>query len=123
MLEASQLAEYQEMVHECGMTVLLEVHDEADLEKSELTGLDTTKRPLLVGINNRDLSHFETDLKTSESLRPKIPADIPVASESGIESRQDIARLQQAGIRIFLIGESLLKSGDIKTKLKEFIGG
>ncbi len=116
MLETEQLLEFSQRAAELHLDVLLEVHDEQDLEK----GLATDCQ--LIGINNRNLRTFVTDLATTKRLRPLIPEGHFVVSESGITSRDDILRLQQAGARGFLVGESLMSEEDIGAKLKELQG-
>jgi indole-3-glycerol phosphate synthase len=76
----------------------------------------------LIGINNRNLKTFHTDLAITERLLPLIPADRLVVSESGLGSRADILRLQQAGARAFLIGESLMREERFEDKLRELVG-
>ncbi|MDQ2663898.1 MAG: indole-3-glycerol phosphate synthase TrpC [Candidatus Eremiobacteraeota bacterium] len=89
-----------------GLAVLLEVHDETELERA--LALEAT----LVGINNRNLRTFETDLAVSEFLLPYVPSGVTVVSESGMREPDDILRLHRAGARGFLIGESLMRSDD-----------
>ncbi len=89
-----------------GMDVLVEVHDEPELERA--LRLD----PTLVGINNRDLSTFTTDLATTEPLLESVPDDVVVVSESGIRDRDDVVRLGRAGVDAILVGESLLRADD-----------
>jgi indole-3-glycerol phosphate synthase len=116
MLDAGQLAEYNALANELHLDVLLEVHDESELETALATGCE------LIGINNRNLQTFETDLEITERLLPLIPADHFVVAESGIVCRADVLRLQQAGAKGFLVGESLMREDDIGTKLRELQG-
>lgn len=88
------------------LDVLVEVHDGAELERA--AGLGAT----LIGINNRDLRTFETDLGVSEYLLPKVPAGVTAVSESGMQGPDDILRLYAAGARGFLIGEALMRADD-----------
>lgn len=116
MLDASQLAEYNALATELHLDVLLEVHDEPELEMALATGCE------LIGINNRNLQTFETDLATTERLLPMIPHGHFVVAESGIACRTDVLRLQRAGARGFLVGESLMREDDIGAKLRELQG-
>jgi len=113
MLDAGQLAEYYALAAELHLDVLMEVHDEAELEVALGTGCE------LIGINNRNLQTFVTDLATTERLMPLIPPGHFVVAESGIACRADVLRLHQAGARGFLVGESLMREKDIAAKLRE----
>ena len=86
------------------MSVLVEVHDRAELERAIAIDAD------LIGINNRDLSTFRTDLATTLELIDGVPAGIVVVSESGIRGPEDVSRLGEVGIDAILVGESLLKA-------------
>lgn len=116
LLTWEALAEYIALTVELGMTPLVEVHNEAELEKSLAAGAQ------VIGINNRNLDTFVTDLGTSLKLAPLIPAGIVKISESGIACRKDVEILMGAGIRIFLIGETLMRAGDMGRKLRELLG-
>lgn len=116
MLEQSQLEDLLGLSRELQLDVLLEVHDERELEMALATDCS------LVGINNRSLHTFVTDLGTTERLAPRVPADRLIVAESGINLRSDIERLQRAGAGAFLIGESLMREADIGAKLQELLG-
>lgn len=101
---------------ELGMDVLVEVHDEAELERA----LATPAR--LIGINNRDLRTFETRLETTERLAPLVPADRVTVAESGIAEPGDVARLREAGVRAFLVGEAFMRAPEPGERLAALFG-
>ncbi len=116
ILEAGELRDFIGLASELGLAALVEVHDEEDVEKAVASGAR------IVGINNRDLETFRTDLAVSIRLARRIPKAVTVVSESGINSRGHIERLMGGGIHAFLIGESLMREQDIGKKLRELLG-
>lgn len=101
---------------ELGMQAVVEVHREAEVRRAVELGAS------LIGINNRDLTRMKTDRATTARLRPMIPGDRSVISESGIESRADIEELARVGIDAALVGESLLRAADLEAKVRELSG-
>ena len=102
-LDDARLVELSALGFQLGLSVLVEVHDEAELERALAVPGN------LVGINNRDLHRFVTDLDTTLRLAPRVPSDRLVISESGIHTAADLARLQAGGVGTFLIGESFMR--------------
>ena len=115
MLDLTALKDFYFLARDLGLDVLLEVHDEEELETALCTECD------LIGINNRNLRTFITDLGTTERLLKIIPRERLVVSESGINTRADVIRLRNAGAGAFLIGESLMREPDIGKKLRELL--
>ncbi len=115
MLDLNQLREFHTVAQEIHLDVLIEVHDEAEMEKALKT--DCT----LIGVNNRNLRTFATDLATTGRLARMIPSERLLVTESGISSRADIVRLQADGAKAFLIGESMIRENDIGAKLQELL--
>jgi indole-3-glycerol phosphate synthase len=115
ILTPHKLAELLGLSHRLGMRCLVEVHDEAELE----TALKGGAR--IIGINNRDLKTFITDLTTTQRLRPLIPPDRIAVSESGIKTRSDMEKMKQWGVDAVLIGEAFMSAPDIAAKMKELL--
>ena len=116
MLDLSPLRDFAALAAELQLDVLLEVHDEREME----TALQTDCR--LIGVNNRNLRTFVTDMDTTERLAKMLPPDRLLVAESGIDTREDILRLRSAGASAFLIGEALMREKDIGAKLQELCG-
>lgn len=116
VLGESQLREYRELAASLGLDSLVEIHDRRELETALRTGAE------IIGINNRDLKTFKTNIRTSLTLAPLVPSNRIVVSESGIRSRAEIDTLMQAGVRTFLIGEALVAAPDSGAKLGDFLG-
>lgn len=107
-LETQQLADLFHLVRENGMDALVEVHDEAELERALALGSDAE----LIGINNRNLHTFELSLDTTLRLAPRVPGDRIVVSESGIHEPHDVKRLRDASVHAYLVGEALMVADD-----------
>jgi len=116
-LELSQLREFHATAMELQLDVLLEVHDEAEMEKALQTECT------LIGVNNRNLRTFAIDLATTGRLARMMPANRMLVAESGINNRSDIERLKDDGAGAFLVGESLMRDADIAAKLHELLNG
>jgi indole-3-glycerol phosphate synthase len=116
-LSDAQMAELEAVALELGMAVLVESHDAAELERA------LRLRTPLIGIDNRDLRRFDTDIQRSIDLLSAVPADRLLISESGIRSRADVAILRQAGIHAFLVGEGLMRAASPGAALRELFAG
>jgi len=115
-IDDSTAATLEDAAVDYGMDVLVEVHDEAELDRA------LRLKSRLIGVNNRDLKTFETTLAVSERLAPKIPRDRIAVGESGIFTSDDLERLAKAGIASFLVGESLMRETDVERATRALLG-
>ena len=105
-LEQAMLQELLDLAKDTGMDALVEVHDEAEMERALLLDHD------LIGVNNRNLNTFTTSLATSERLQQMLPGDQLLVTESGIRTVDDVKRMQSSGINSFLVGEAFMREAD-----------
>ena len=116
ILEPQLLKELLETAQSLGMQCLVEVHNEGELETAVDAGAE------IVGINNRDLHTFNTDLSVTQRLAPQVPSDKVVVSESGIFTRDDLALLDRVGVNAVLVGEAIVTAPDVAAKVRELSG-
>ena len=121
ILDDARLKKFHSLATAAGLAVLVEVHDEAELERALAIGAE------LIGVNNRDLKTFKVDLATTERLAAKLFSTLNtrhstlLVAESGIHTRADVERLAKCGAGAILVGESLMKGGDIRAKVHELL--
>lgn len=116
-LEDAEMAEIEAAAFEYGMDVLVEVHNEAEMARA------ARLKSRLIGVNNRDLRHFVTDLGTTERLAPLAPEGTLLVAESGINTHADLVRLSACGARTFLVGESLMRQDDVTAATRALLQG
>jgi indole-3-glycerol phosphate synthase len=116
-LDDALMAEIEAAAIERGMDCLVEVHNEAEMERA------AKLKSRLIGVNNRDLKRFVTDLAVTERLAPLAPEGTLLVSESGIESHADLVRLSACGARTFLVGESLMRQTDVEAATRALLSG
>jgi indole-3-glycerol phosphate synthase len=114
-LSGEQLRDYLNLGADLGLDALVEVHDAMQLETALGAGAK------IIGINNRDLRTFKVNLDVTTQLAPKAPAGHIIVSESGIHSRADVLRVRQSGVNAILVGEALMASEDVASKIRELI--
>lgn len=122
ILDDARLRRFHELATAAGLAVLVEVHDEEELERARAVGAE------LIGVNNRNLKTFQVDLATTERLAQRLfssPAgeNRLLVAESGIRTGQDVARLARCGARAILVGEALMRENDLTAKVEELCGG
>ena len=117
ILDDGQLKAYGQLAAELGLDALVEAHSEEEVERA----LKSNAR--IVGVNNRDLTNFQVDIRNSIRLRQMVPRQIPFVSESGIRTAQDMRELYENGTDAVLIGETLMRASDKKKMLEELRGG
>ena len=115
-LDDGAMVEIERAAAEYGMDVLVEVHDHAEMERAALL------QSRLIGVNNRDLRTFSTDLATTEALAPLAPEGSLLVGESGISRFEDCQRLSHAGVNSFLVGESLMRQCDVEAATRTLLG-
>jgi indole-3-glycerol phosphate synthase len=123
ILSDARLHDLHALAAGAGLAVLVEVHDEAELERALGLGAG------LIGINNRNLKTFKVDLATTERLAARVRSGTPaipnpplLVAESGIHTRPDVERLVRCGAQAMLVGESLMKHGDVRAKVRDLLG-
>ncbi|RYD80088.1 MAG: indole-3-glycerol phosphate synthase TrpC [Verrucomicrobiaceae bacterium] len=114
-LEQEQLESLYKTAELCQLDVLVEVHTSEELDRA----LDIGAK--LIGINNRNLTTFEVDLKATEEISEEVPDSVILVSESGLKTRQDSQRVFAAGCNAILVGESLMRTGDIASQVRELL--
>ena len=115
ILSQEQLKELVSLSHSLGLRCLVEVHNEGEVERAVLSEAE------IIGINNRDLNTLSIDINMTRRLRPLIPQERIVISESGIRSKRDIEKLRKWGVDAVLVGEALVTAGDVRAKMKELL--
>jgi indole-3-glycerol phosphate synthase len=114
-LEQDQLESLYKTAELCQLDVLVEVHTSEELERALDIGAT------LIGINNRNLTTFEVNLKATEEISEEVPDSVILVSESGLKTREDSQRVFAAGCNAILVGESLMRTGDVAAQARELL--
>ena len=117
-LDRIQLEDFYTMAKGLALDVLVETHDESEID----TVLERIPDAVLIGINNRDLTTFSTDLSVTQRLASRIPSGKIIVSESGIHKREDVLQILEAGAKAMLVGESLVRADDIGARIQDLRG-
>ena len=115
-LEDGRMAEIEAAARDCGMDVLVEVHDEAELERA------SKLKSRLIGVNNRDLRDFTVDFQRTYDLIDKAPKDCTFVAESGLTTAADLDAMAAHGVRCFLVGEALMRQDDVEAATRTLLG-
>ena len=115
ILSDMELHDFLQLAQSLGMVALVETNSEHEVDRALVQGAK------IIGVNNRDLSTFHVDLETTLKLRHHVPSDVLLVAESGIHTREDVVRLEEAGVDAILVGESLVTSGNIRGKITELL--
>lgn len=116
ILTDEQLTAYGQLARSLGLSALVEAHDEEEVQRAIVSGAS------IIGVNNRNLKDFTVDIQNSVRLRTLVPKEILFVSESGIKTKEDTAKLKENGTDAVLVGETLMRSGNIAETLKELRG-
>jgi indole-3-glycerol phosphate synthase len=115
ILSQRELKELITLSHSLGLKCLVEVHNKSEMERAIISEAE------IIGINNRDLNTFSVDINTTRRLRPLVPEEKIVVSESGIKSKRDIEKLENWRVDAVLVGEALVTASDVRAKMKELL--
>ena len=116
ILSDEQLSDYLALAKQYGMACLVETHDEHEIERAIAAGAH------IIGVNNRDLATFTVDIDTTLRLKRHVPGGHVLVSESGIHTREHVQRLEDGGVDAVLVGEAIVRSPDIRAKIRELLG-
>ena len=116
-MDVVQLKKYLDLAHDLGLSAIVETHDGDEIMRAMTVGAE------IIGVNNRNLNDFTVDIENSISLRRCVSGDVIFISESGIKTKEDVARLKENDVDAVLIGETLMKCDDKKSMISELKNG